>query len=35
MKKRPTSKPIIIDMEHLEAEIMAEVDRINRERLAA
>ncbi len=35
MKKRPTSKTIIIDMESLEAELMAEVDRINRERVAA
>ncbi len=35
MKKRPTPKPIIIDMESLEAELMAEVDRINRERVAA
>lgn len=34
MKKRPTLKPLI-DMESLEAELMAEVDRINRERVAA
>ncbi len=35
MKKRHTPKPIIIDMESLKAELMAEVDRINRERVAA
>lgn len=35
MKKRATPKPIIIDMEALEAELMAEVKRINSERVAA
>lgn len=35
MKKRTSPKPIIIDMHALEAELMAEVDRINRERVAA
>lgn len=35
MKKRSTPKPIVINMQALEAELMAEVDRINRERVAA
>lgn len=35
MKKRTTPKPIVINMAALEAELMAEVDRINRERVAA
>ncbi len=35
MKKRTSPKPIIINMDALEAELMAEVARINNERLAA
>jgi len=35
MKKHSTPKPIVINMQALEAELMAEVDRINRERVAA
>ena len=35
MKKVTKQKPIVIDMEALEAELMAEVARINDERVAA
>lgn len=34
-RKRTTLKPIIIDMDALEAELMAEAARINRERFSA